>query len=286
MESHFPRRVRAGSSALIASAVIALGASVLDATEALADHLCGATITGSTTLDHDHTCAGHGVTIGASNVTLDLAGHTLAGPTGTPGDAEIGVIVGFPIEVEGVTVRNGTITGFGLGVLAWGDGLRIEELTVSHSDQGYGMDFRGDEGVITRSRFVDSGTGIEFHGDDNLVANNSFSHNESFGIFLSDGSIGNTIVDNVLFGNIDGGMNAQPTFSGVISGNVAIGNGIDGITVEGPVTGLRLPLTLAGNITNKNAAFGIRAVPGIIDGGGNKAAANGYPLQCLNVSCR
>jgi hypothetical protein len=35
----------------------------------------------------------------------------------------------------------------------------------------------------------------------------------------------------------------------------------------------------------RNADLGIEAVPGVIDGGGNKAGGNRNPLQCSNVFC-
>jgi uncharacterized membrane protein len=38
--------------------------------------------------------------------------------------------------------------------------------------------------------------------------------------------------------------------------------------------------------TQVSCGFGIEAVPGVTDGGGNKASGNGNPLQCLNVFCR
>jgi len=31
--------------------------------------------------------------------------------------------------------------------------------------------------------------------------------------------------------------------------------------------------------------LGIEAVPGVTDGGGNHAAANGNPAQCVNLAC-
>ena len=44
--------------------------------------------------------------------------------------------------------------------------------------------------------------------------------------------------------------------------------------------------TIARNKANINADLGIEAVPGVIDGGGNKAHGNGNPAQCMNVSCK
>ena len=49
--------------------------------DALANHVtCGDVITTDTTLDSDLLdCAGHGIVIGADNITLDLNGHTIDG---------------------------------------------------------------------------------------------------------------------------------------------------------------------------------------------------------------
>jgi hypothetical protein len=61
--------------------------------------------------------------------------------------------------------------------------------------------------------------------------------------------------------------------------NTASGSGHDGIEVDAVGT------TLTRNTTNDNHELGIEAVPGVIDGGGNKAAGNGNALQCTNVTC-
>jgi len=45
-------------------------------------------------------------------------------------------------------------------------------------------------------------------------------------------------------------------------------------------------VVLTRNTANDNGDFGIEAVLGVTDGGGNKASGNGNPLQCLNVFCR
>jgi large repetitive protein len=54
----------------------------------------------------------------------------------------------------------------------------------------------------------------------------------------------------------------------------------DGIDVEAPGTIVRA------NLATNNGDFGIEAVVGVIDRGGNRASGNGNPLQCLNVVCR
>ena len=71
---------------------------------------CGDTLTANTTLTENLTgCTGGGLTIGANNVTLDCAGHTLSG-----NGSNIGVTVANGLS--GVTVKNCTITGFNKGV--------------------------------------------------------------------------------------------------------------------------------------------------------------------------
>jgi hypothetical protein len=40
------------------------------------------------------------------------------------------------------------------------------------------------------------------------------------------------------------------------------------------------------NTANGNGDFGIDAVAGVIDGGGNVASGNGNPVQCRNVFCQ
>ena len=47
-----------------------------------------------------------------------------------------------------------------------------------------------------------------------------------------------------------------------------------------------LPTTVTRSIANRNRDLGIEAVPGIIDGGGNRATGNGNPAQCTNIDCR
>ncbi len=72
------------------------------------------------------------------------------------------------------------------------------------------------------------------------------------------------------FGSVTGSM---------LDGNVAIGAADDGIDVESAST------TLTRNLALNNGDLGIEAVPGVTDGGGNRAAGNGNPAQCTNVGC-
>ena len=75
-------------------------------------------VTEDTTLTGDvGPCSGHGIVVTADNVTLDLGGYTVTGQQ-TPME-QVGVLLD---GVTGVTVKNGTVTGFDAGVSIEGGG--------------------------------------------------------------------------------------------------------------------------------------------------------------------
>ena len=74
--------------------------------------------------------AGTAILIAADNVSLDLAGHTLAGP----GKQGIGIHVK---GVSGVRVRGGIVSGFAFGVQVEGaTNVRVEGLQIAGGDLG------------------------------------------------------------------------------------------------------------------------------------------------------
>ena len=99
---------------------------------------CGDTITADTTLDRDLTgCPSNGLVIGADDITLDLNGHTISGdgkpvrrcPRGSSATSE-----SSNDDHAGVTVRNGSVRGFAIGVLVVGvRGNRLVELSSSRN---------------------------------------------------------------------------------------------------------------------------------------------------------
>jgi parallel beta-helix repeat protein len=91
---------------------------------------------------------------------------------------------------------------------------------------------------------------------DTVVSRNFVNSKHSDGILVDNGATGTLLIR-----------------------NRAIRNGDDGIDVDAPAT------TVTRNIANRNHDLGIEAVPGVIDGGGNHAAGNGNPAQCINIDC-
>jgi hypothetical protein len=65
----------------------------------------------------------------------------------------------------------------------------------------------------------------------------------------------------------------------LLDGNRAVGAGDDGIDVHGRAT------TVTANVANSNDDYGITAVRGTRDGGGNRTHDNGRLVQCRNIHC-
>jgi parallel beta-helix repeat protein len=127
-------------------------------------------------------------------------------------------------------------------------------------------------------------------GSHNLAAANLISHNAGTGIRLAafepdtPPAVDNTLRDNLVLRSGHDGIAVAAEGFGTVTGSVmernsAIGSGADGINVQSAAT------TLTRNLGLRNGDFGIEAVIGVTDGGGNHAFGNGNPLQCINISC-
>jgi parallel beta-helix repeat protein len=108
------RRFSAALATALAAALLMTTALV---GPAAADHVaCGTTISASTTLHGDvGPCPGDGLVVDADGITLDLNGFRVFAANGDGNHAGIRLA-----DVSGVTVRNGTVTGFDAGVLVEG----------------------------------------------------------------------------------------------------------------------------------------------------------------------
>jgi parallel beta-helix repeat protein len=190
---------------------------------------CGQVLTESTLVGNDlENCFGEGLVVGASNIVVDLNGHTIDGPDYLLGNLT-GQEEGFPpgIRVSGKTnviVRNGTVQEFGYGVMLTAGTTRtvVEGLTVLRNAM----------------------SGIElFDADDgrngNTVRNNTINENE-LGITLLGGAENSLVKNNSLRGNLGEQILVQFSDGHLIEGNDVIGIPIDpnldsdgGIMLEG-----------------------------------------------------
>jgi hypothetical protein len=139
------------------------------------------------------------------------------------------------------------------------------------------------------------GIGVQIYGNNNLVSRNVLIDSPRYGIELDDfqdeghsPAEGNQILANRVVGS-GIGIAIGPEAGGVVLNTVIRGNTVvnaveDGIQLVGPSTGLESS-TLSDNAALHNGKLSINTVPGTRDGGGNRAAGNGDPRQCVNIAC-
>jgi parallel beta-helix repeat protein len=239
---------------------------------------CGATITTDTTLDRDLSdCPSNGIVIGADDITLDLNGHTISGDGKPARDCprrqpcDMGV---FNDRHDGVTVRNGSLRGFAVGVLIGGvRGNRLVELSSSRN-QFFGYVIADSSRSVIRDSSGNGnpgpdGDGLGVFGSRDLrIVRNSFRRNAQLGMHIEDSPRnlikGNVVADNGDFGILleadrnqlrgnrfarDGAAAIQvgPGSRNVIAGNRIRGGG-EGIGIE---KGL-------GNVVARNVVVGVR----------------------------
>jgi parallel beta-helix repeat protein len=118
-------------------------------------------------------------------------------------------------------------------------------------------------------------------GSGNSITRNDIADNE-LGIRVAGQARDATVAQNAVIDSAQDGIVVGPIVQGVIvvESNVSSGNGDDGIDVD------TTHALITKNTANDNVDLGIEAVPGVSDGGGNKARGNGNPLECLNVVCK
>lgn len=221
---------------------------------------CGQTITESTVLDNDLSgCANNGIIIGADNITLDLNGHTVAG---TPASGDQGGVV--LVGRTGVTVTNGTVTSFDVGVvIEGGSGNTVLGVNAIGNISFSGTVNRGGDGIailsssnnrIVKNNTVNNGpfSGVGIYSvvdaahprattgtssgnvvEANVVERNiqartpnNVAFNDNIGIRLEPGNTGNFILNNRVNNNgLDGITLFQRNTFTTVRGNVVTGNG-------------------------------------------------------------
>ncbi|WP_406831514.1 right-handed parallel beta-helix repeat-containing protein [Pedococcus sp. KACC 23699] len=239
------------------------------------------------------------------------------------GNRSLRNIGGAGVRLEGAThatVSHNLLNANSFGMqLEDAVGNRLVDNTISGGEMGFEID-ASNVNLVDHNRVTGTSTGFGVGGDDNTITDNQVLHGigpDGIGIQIGGGNRNlvahNTVIDQIRYGievdNFD--EVGRPTTDTVVRGNtvnganegIAIGpeaggvvldtliednrvsSGVDdGIQVLGPSTGLATS-TITGNVAVHNGDLGIATVAGTIDGGGNHAAGNGNPLQCINVAC-
>jgi len=160
---------------------------------------CGDTITEDTTLEADLlACAGDGLTIGATDITLDCAGYNITGTLG--GD---GVIITNE-AYDNVVIKNCNISSFLAGIsITNGDDAILEYNNISYCSDGIYIG-SGSTGNTIQNHTIwnDTTTGITLASTSgNKIYNNTITwHNGSLdkGIYLAASADSNDVVNNTV----------------------------------------------------------------------------------------
>ncbi len=217
----------------------------------------------------------------------EIEGNDIATTTADGGD---GIFVDEPNN----KIEDNTIAGWKVGIHIGGaDKNRIEGNSLSANSED-GIRVRGNDNSIEKNLVAPSGSdgnggyGIKIEsGKGNVVKRNTAQLNDMGGILVGTGCEDTRIESNTA--NESGGapghgilveMGAKDTR---IESNTANHNGTGITPPDEPGDGIRIlaPETMVKkNIACNNGGFGIFAVPGVDDDGGNKAKGNGNHDQC------
>ncbi len=172
-------------------------------------------------LRHDLTdCTSNGIVIGADGIRLDLNGHQISGngtlvqgcPDGTACDVGIDNSAGH----KGLRVQNGSVTGFGLGVLVRGaERTRIDHVATSENAFLGIVVIESTRSVVEHNRVLRNGIGNDGGGlalvgsGHARVERNTVAGNGSQGIQVVAGSDHNLVARNRVFGNLHAGIGVE-----------------------------------------------------------------------------
>ena len=210
-----------------------------------------------------------GITVSANHVGIDLNNLAIIGPvtcSGTPLACShaSGTGSGIYTEFDGISVKNGSITGMGGYGVKLGPQAEVTSLRVSNnrftgvrvSDEGF---FPIHGGTVSGNTAYKNGEGGIFAGPSSTVSGNRAYDNGRNGITASAAS---TVSGNTAYNNGDMGIFAG--LSSTVSGSTAYNNGDDGI------------YAMDGSTVSGNAAFH----------NGGDGIATGYGSMIFNNTAR
>jgi len=214
---------------------------------------CGQVVTTDAVLTTDLLCAGSGVVVGASGITIDLNGFMLRGGGPYYGIDDPGY--------DRVTIENGVIRNFDVGVYAHNsaDEVRVSDLLASGNF--YGVYISGNKAWVRSSAASADAVGVYVQGDSARVEKAT--------------AVGN---------HLDGISIAGDAAS--VRSSTASGNESDGISVAGDAAVIRSNRAEANGFSggaSDAAGLGIQVVNGsstTAPVGTNVARGNDAPNEC------
>jgi len=244
----------------VALAALFVGPSARAATMQITT--CGQLVKTNAVVTQDLDCAGTGILVGASGITIDLQGHVLKGSGG--GTYGVFDISGY----DDVMIKNGVVRNFGTGVWAVNG---ADELTVSNvvaaGNAVNGVVIDGSSASIASSTVSgNGGTGVFLSGASPSVKSSTASGNSGNGIEIHVGPA--SITSSTAVGNTADGMDVQG--DAVIKGSTASGNVLDGFNLDNGTA------SITSSTASGNGAVGIYFGNNATVVKGNRAESNGF----------
>ena len=174
------------------------------------------------------------VVITAPNVTLDLNGFTISGPTicSAPGGGAVtctfsnsAVGINRTVEGTGTTIRNGTVRGFGGGGVWVSENSRVEDLRVEHNGyvglvmlasgkvRNVNAYFNLNHGIQAYDSVVEASIsrgngGSGFYIDNTLLIASKADRNKLYGVAVAVGGGAAGVRESIISGNGVGGLSS------------------------------------------------------------------------------
>jgi hypothetical protein len=222
----FNRKTLATTAIAAALAALTVGPSANAATTPIT--ACGQTVTTNAFLAQDLSCAGTGIVVGASGITIDLKGHVLNGDHLT---GHYGI---FDNGYDHVTIKNGVLRKFGSGIFATNGAVNLtvsDVVSVGNAAEGAYID--GDSASIASSTASGNGTqGITVIGRAASIKSSTAAGNASDGIYVH-GNDSTTIRSTSAIGNGAHGVYVDADVSTSVKSSSAIGNAKNGFYLVG-----------------------------------------------------
>ena len=291
------RAVWAGLVACVGASVMGVGT----AAAALTTISCGQVVQQDVVLQADvGPCPGHGFLVQSApsnNITVDLNGHRVIGiPGSLPGvnGPNDGVRVA---STTGVTIKNGTITGFAYGIELNG----VNRTTVSN------MTIVDNSGPALPNNHNGGGIYL-FFSNDNFIRGNRVIHNGPVAGIRIETSGGNVVENNVIRDNNVRSEMGDPHFPGEVTqqdrgilisggifpprgdadrrgGHIIRNNQISGSGYHGiDLIGFTTANLVAGNIVSGNGLDQPSTSPLLTYGNGISVAANANVIEANTVT--
>lgn len=201
---------------------------------------CGQEITQSVTLESDLNCMDSGtdgILIGANNIVLDCAGHTITGPVSS--SAMTGLTGITLVHANGVTVKNCHVVYFDNGFVVRSNSSNntlVSDKADNNGNYGFYITSNSNGNQITNGQASHNGGYgfiIESGSSKNQFDNNLSSGNTRAGFVALTGTTDNTFENDTSYENLQDGFIISSSSGDVLKSSQAIGNAYSGFALFG-----------------------------------------------------